>query len=484
MRKSFFAVSMLWHYDWAAFLTKRRLVTMIKKNMKLLSLGISLSVTSLIAQPIVEGQGIDPSRLVVQVKAGSRISSNAAYKYVRPLFGNYAVVGVEDLADAKIALAQDPAVSSVEYNYKTLLHVPRASKSLAVSSALDFSQGEPVIFNDALAPKLWGLTLSKEGINLNNQIKLVADKKLKKSSVIVAVVDTGLDVNHPDLKGKVWVNTKEIPGNKIDDDKNGYIDDVNGINTLVRDSQGRPTADLTDTGEHGTHVAGTIAAVQNNKIGIAGVSSEAKIMSIRTVPNEGDETDVDVAESFLYAAKNGARVINCSFGKKKQEKPGLVEAALDEINKKYNVLVVVAAGNDGVNTDVNQHYPSSLPAENILAVAATQAAGPMSYSYLTYFSNYGVKSVDVAAPGSRIYSTTPNNTYQAFDGTSMASPHVAGVAAELVSLFPKLTNMQIKKVIMDSVRKKSSLVGKLVSPGLVDLYAATLIAEKISKTKK
>ena len=158
-----------------------------------------------------------------------------------------------------------------------------------------------------------------KGPGMNTEKAYKTLKKRKSSTVIVAVIDSGIDIEHKDLQGKIWTNTDEIPNNGIDDDNNGYIDDIHGINTLVRDAQGRASTNTMASHWHGTHVAGTIAATQNNGIGIAGVANNVKIMAIRTVPDDSDELDSNIVESYLYAAKMGAKVINCSFGKKVKE---------------------------------------------------------------------------------------------------------------------------------------------------------------------
>ena len=269
----------------------------------------------------------------------------------------------------------------------------------------------------------------------------------------------------------MWTNPGEIAGNGIDDDGNGYIDDIHGINTLVRDSNGNATMDMMDGHSHGTHVSGSIGAQQNNGIGVAGIASNVRIMGIRTVPNSSDELDVDVVEAFIYAAKNGAKIINCSFGKARNEGGMAVSDAIEFIGKNYGTLVVAAAGNDSSNIDRRATYPATFQNENLLVVASTSSRGGMSY-----FSNYGVKNVDVAAPGSGIYSTVPGNRYSSMSGTSMASPNTAGLAAEVLSHFPELTPVELKKVLMDSVTKVSKFTSKVMSGGRIDLEKALNLA--------
>jgi subtilisin family serine protease len=231
---------------------------------------------------------------------------------------------------------------------------------------------------------------------------------------------------------------------------------------------------MRDTHSHGTHVSGSIGATQNNGKGVAGIASNVKIMGIRTVPNSSDELDVDVIEAFLYAAKMGAKIINCSFGKNKNEGGMAVSETIEHIRDEYGVLVVAAAGNSSRSIDSRLTYPASFPNDNLLVVASTSSNGRFSY-----FSNYGFKNVDVAAPGSGILSTTPNNRYSSMSGTSMASPNTAGVAAEVLSHFPNLSPVELKKVLMDSVTKSSRYRGKTVSEGRVDLQKALELASKL-----
>jgi subtilisin family serine protease len=187
-------------------------------------------------------------------------------------------------------------------------------------------------------------------------------------------------------------------------------------------------------------------------------------MPIRTVPSEGDETDIDVAEAFVYAAKNGAKIINCSFGKSSNEGGHLIPDTLKYIGEKYGVLVVAAAGNDSEDIDETPTYPANHLNENLLIVASTQKNGKMSG-----FSNYGAINVDVAAPGSSVFSTLPGNDYGSMSGTSMAAPTTTGVAAEILSHNPELTPLQLKEILIRSVTKVGNFKNKMVSGGRIDL---------------
>jgi subtilisin family serine protease len=216
--------------------------------------------------------------------------------------------------------------------------------------------------------------------------------------------------------------------------------------------------------EHGTHVAGIIAANRKNNVGIKGIADNVKIMSVRTVPN-GDERDKDVANAILYAVDNGAHIINMSFGKSYSPDKEIVDKAVKYAESK-GVLLIHAAGNDGNNTDEEVNYPSRYYQDNKEArtwVEVGASAWGADNSFVATFSNYGKKTVDLFSPGVQIYSTIPENKYKDNDGTSMASPATAGVAAILMSYFPDLTAVQVKDILRQSTRKFDNL--KVVRPG-------------------
>lgn len=338
---------------------------------------------------------------------------------------------------------------------------PNMSEAYILSLLSDDPMANESATTDPLFNQQWALVNNGSGggrkdadINI-----LVAWEHSKGSKdIIVAVVDTGVDYLHPDLMDNIWINEGEIPGDGVDNDGNGYIDDVHGYNMLFRNSE------VMDVDGHGTHVSGTIGALTNNNIGVAGINWNVRIMAIRTVPGEGDETDADVIESYIYAAKNGARVINCSFGK--SESSTAVKDAIDEVGK-VGVLVVAAAGNEGNNVDENPSYPAAFTSTNLLTVAATTKKDS-----LILWSNYGVESVDIGAPGVSIISTVPDNSYAVYSGTSMATPHVVGAAALLLSINPDLNAEEIKDILMTSSTKLASLSGMVKSGGRLNLGAA------------
>ena len=488
----------------------------------------------------------------------------------------------------------------------------------------------PVAENDL---KRWShLDLVKDtipGMSVDKAYKeLIKGKKGKK--VIVGIVDSGVDINHEDLKAVIWTNPKEIAGNGIDDDKNGYIDDIHGWNFLgdavheqlemtriVKKGPGTPDYDkakaeleeelkgiqpqkqqldfilnaektvatflkksdftleevkaiqsdetgvkqakamftqilskstkaefdaqieefkdyvygqinynlnvefdgrkivgdnpndLNDTkygnnnvvgpepkeAKHGTHVAGIVAQVRGNNLGGDGVTNNAQILTVRAVPN-GDEYDKDIALGIRYAVDNGAKVINGSFGKYfSQNKEWVIDAIKYAESK--DVLVVIAAGNESYDLDVTNKYPNDTYdnspefAKNVLIIGALSPS--YSTKMVASFSNYGKNNVDIYAPGDQIYATTPLNTYEYLQGTSMASPNVAGVATLIRSYYPSLTAVQVKQVIMESGsplkntvtigedKHKANFADASKSGRIVNAYNALLLAEKMAK---
>ncbi|WP_372746094.1 S8 family peptidase [Lutibacter sp.] len=483
------------------------------------------------------------------------------------------------------------------------------------------------------------------GMSLDKAYKFLEGKK--GTTVIVGVIDSGIDIEHEDLKDVLWTNTKEIPGNGIDDDKNGYIDDIYGWNFLggngvaapeqleitrllaplyarfngksadeinddekadfekyeeylkgynasgsrffqqmdrltqidehftavktflgkdeftIEDLQAAQTddqelqakigdiasllgrgfgekefyeyyetqkknknydfdfdgraivgdnpEDITDVvygngnvigskdeESHGTHVAGIILATRDNGIGMQGVATNAKLMSVRAVP-DGDERDKDVALAIRYAVDNGAKVINMSFGKNYSPNKEWVFDAF-KYAEKHDVLLVHAAGNDNKDIDVKPNWPNDSEDKMVEYVDNVLTVGAMSVNYdqnlPANFSNYGKLNVDVFAPGVQIYSTIPNNEYAKYNGTSMASPEVAGVATLVRSYYPQLSASQVKHIIMNSGTKidmevlvpgengkKAYFSALSVSGNVANAYNALVLADKMVNGK-
>lgn len=493
------------------------------------------------------------------------------------------------------------------------------------------------------------------GVNTEKAYQFLKDHNRKPTELVVAVIDGGVQADHIDLKDNMWISPKEKPGNGKDDDKNGYVDDINGWNfiggadgknvdgdtlekvrvykytylplfesadsakneenktkhpeefadyekikkeisdelnkakgmlgqmqmatqmidkgfaqmiidfgdeKLTEENIGKynPTGDAMmglqffgqmpkemwvgktmqqvkdmiageiqegvdyfngqinynynldfeprgvvgdnyenkkeskygnnnvegpDAG-HGTHVAGLISAVRDNNKGIDGIAgNNVKIMGVRTVPN-GDERDKDVANAIRYAADNGAKIFNMSFGKDHSPEKELVWEAMKYAEKK-GVLMIKAAGNDGVNIDTDIHYPTNFDDKGnkvVEAIITVGASTPDAKNLKASFSNYGKKSVDVFAPGTEILSTVPHDEFKEEQGTSMASPITAGVAALVWSHYPKLTALQVKEIILKSVNTDPQLTDISVTGGVIDAYKAVQLAEEMYKSKK
>jgi subtilisin family serine protease len=283
------------------------------------------------------------------------------------------------------------------------------------------------------------------------------------ASVVVAVVDTGVSQVHLDLKSRLWENPREVPNNNLDDDNNGYIDDVRGWDFIGNDNiPGDPNM-------HGTHVAGTIAAQKGNARGVVGVAPGVKIISLRVLNAKGEGDSAGVMKAIQYAislkkAGVNLRVINLSLGG--GDSSDSFKDLLLEANQ-AGILVVAAAGNETNNNDSKPTYPASYDLPNVISVAAVDNKGE-----LASFSNFGAKSVDLAAPGVFIWSAVPFGFYFFLDGTSMAAPHVSGVAALLYSRNSNLTPAQVISVMKESVKRIPSLEGKMAAPGIISAYRA------------
>ena len=291
------------------------------------------------------------------------------------------------------------------------------------------------------------------------------DKTHGEKEVIVAVIDTGIDYNHEDLKDVIWTNTKEVPEDEIDNDDNGFVDDIHGWNFYKNSNV---TYNSLDAEDHGTHVAGIIAASQNN-VGIAGIASNANIsiMSVKVLGGkDGSGQTSSIIKAIGYAKKMGASICNISAGTSNYD--FLLELAI----KNSGMLVVTAAGNGdedgrGIDNDITPMYPSSFNLDNIISVANLRCDGILEKS-----SNYGWKSVDIAAPGTSIWSTLPENQYGYLTGTSMATPMVAGVAALVYSYYEDITLAQTKAIVLNSAKKLPELSGLVITSGMPDALKA------------
>jgi subtilisin family serine protease len=311
--------------------------------------------------------------------------------------------------------------------------------------------------------RLWGLRNrgqngGKAGVDVGAE--RAWDLTTGSTNVIVAVVDTGTRYRHQDLATNMWVNPNEIAGNGKDDDNNGFVDDVHGINAI--ENTGNPL----DDNDHGTHVSGTIGAVANNGAPHVGVAWQVRLMALKAFDASGrGETRAEIA-CIDYAVKNGAKIINASWGGY-----GRSQALYDSISaaRGAGVLFVAAAGNESNNNDLVPAYPASFDLDNIVSVAAIDRS-----DRLAYFSNYGADTVDIGAPGVSIFSSiaVSDSSYGIMSGTSMASPHVAGVAALLWANFPTATLAEVRERLLATAIRTPALIGRCKTGGRVNAYEA------------
>ena len=310
--------------------------------------------------------------------------------------------------------------------FKTLVNKPTPVKAPSMPSP-------PVV--DPRLPETWGLTKIEAPAAWHSQ------KGNRK--VIVADIDTGIDYRHEDLVNNLWEGI-------------GY--DFSGNQPLPFDDN-----------QHGTHTAGTIGATGGNGLGVSGVSPEVSVMAIKFISKEGSGTTSDAIRSIDFAIEHGARIMSNSWGghgDAKDDENKALEEAVERANK-ADILFVAAAGNDGTDNDVDNVFPAGYRNPNVLTVASISPKDAISF-----FSNYGKESVHVAAPGGGVLSTIPDNKYAKFNGTSMACPHVAGLAALILAERPNLTAVQVKQIIMETVDSLPSLQGKTVTGGRINARAA------------
>jgi subtilisin family serine protease len=359
---------------------------------------------------------------------------------VKLLSENFFVVEFQNLAEAKEKLEELRNSAAVEY-------VEPDVRTFALETPSD-----PMFQNQWAHQKIqsipaWDITHGSQ-------------------NVVVAVIDTGVDFSHPDLQANMWNNPGEIPGNSVDDDRNGYVDDFYGYDFANGDPD--PTAD--DTGVfHGTHTAGTVGAVGGNGTGIVGHAPVVKIMALKFLSGNGGGDVSDAIRAIDYAIANGAQIMNNSWG---SEMPS--HALSDAIGRaqKAGILFVAASGNggsDGIgdNNDVSPSYPANYQFDNVISVASSNQNDELSR-----FSNFGASNVQIAAPGENILSTMNGARYQSMSGTSMASPLISGVLALMIARRPDLSYQQIKHALLTNVDSLSSLAGKVSSGGRVNALKA------------
>lgn len=359
------------------------------------------------------------------------------------------------------------------------MSVEQAQTTLSASSAVKYSEPDFRVSitnapNDPLFPSLWGMNnTGQAGGTAGADIRATEAWNVHTGdgTTVVGVLDTGIDYNHEDLAANIWSNSGEIGldsqrrdkrSNGEDDDGNGFDDDWRGYDMVNVDP------DPFDGHSHGTHVAGTIGAEGDNGVGVAGVNWWTQLMPVKVLSDGGSGSHSAVADGIDYAADNGADVINMSLGS-----PSESSLLSDAIDEHPDVLFAIAAGNSSLNVDLQAYYPCAYPAPNIVCIGASTASDGVAS-----FSNYGAGGVDLAAPGTAILSTKSSaktgvaGNYVTYQGTSMATPHVAGAAALLKSYDPQLTVTEIKSRLMTHAEPVAAWQGKSVTGGRLDVAAA------------
>lgn len=399
-----------------------------------------------------------PGVTVEQIRAISSANNDKLSDEIEAVSG-LTVIDDLDNAKAESVAAQYAAMSNVQYaepNFEIKLDDPIQKVESSEGLYLEPAADQP---NDPLFNEQWALNnLGQDGGTKRADLDALKAWETTKGSeeVVVAVLDSGVDYNHVDLMTNMWTRPANVPA--YDDDELGAFNDINGYdaNAEIRDPM--------DDNGHGTHCAGIIGAEGDNSEGIAGINWKVKIMPLKFLGRGGTGTTNDAIEAINYAIdrkKNGVnvRVISASWGStsKSQALEDTIRAAGDA-----GILFVAAAGNDGSDNDRRPHYPSNYDLPNVISVAALDRT-----DHLASFSNYGVKTVHVAAPGKAIVSTWLGNDYREASGTSMATPYVSGVAALIIASEPRISMKNLRERIIKTADKLDSLDGKVASGGRI-----------------
>jgi subtilisin family serine protease len=397
--------------------------------------------------------------------------------------------GIQKSLQEKNCILSSLNMGKIEHVYKrvqglTLVKLPPSQKVVDVLSKLEGKReilyAEPnyklklltTVPNDTDFIQQWGLhNTGQSGWTLDADIDAIEawDWHTDANDIIVAVIDSGIDYGHIDLEDNIWINEEELYGTPDhDDDGNGYEDDIFGWDFYYND------ANPMDYFGHGTHVAGIIGAIGNNNTGIVGVCWKVRLMNLKIGMDNEPYVSVSAAISAMeYAIDKGAKIVNNSWGGDSSTYSTFLKNAIEE-SLEAGILFIAAAGNEGENNNISHTYPSDYDCDNIISVLATD-----SDDQKPYWSNYGITAVDIGAPGVNILSCIPNNNYDFYDGTSMATPHVSGACALVWSMYPHLKALQVKQIILDSADKLDSLDGLCVTEGRLNLYQALLHAHPL-----
>ena len=417
---------------------------------------------ALVITVATRADALDKERYIVRFKHGAgstvsakSLSSASSFRVERELPLDNSVV-LKLSPEQRAALAFDPSVESIEVDQKIKAFFTPNDPSFSSQGALNGTYG-------ISAPAAWDITGGS-------------------TTKLVAVLDSGVDLTHEDLQGSIWSNPGEIASNGVDDDGNGYIDDAQGYDFGSDEGDSDPT----DENGHGTHVSGIIAAAGNNGIGVIGVAWNTRIVPVKCLDSAGDGYLSYLVNALDYVARLKEQgypiaVVNMSLGTEK------ASAALTRAVQRVaaqGILLVAAAGNGyGENNDEIPSYPANTDSNNVISVAASNSSGT-----LASFSNYGPTTVDLAAPGANILSTVPLDlkgvSYDQIDGTSMAAPHVSGVAALVAAANPSASASVIKSILLSTVTRRTRLIGKMVTGGIVNARSAVVVGLASKKSYK
>ena len=417
--------------------------------------GIAL-ILVLLAGSVVVCQADDDTRYIVRFK--TRLASGISAKSYAPMSASAGtkaerVLPLDNSIVVKLSEAQRAALSS--HPDVEAIEIDRKIKAFFEPNDAEYSQQYGMQGTYGIdAPAAWN-------ISAGAQTKLVA------------VVDSGVDFTHEDLQGSIWSNPGEIASNGLDDDGNGYVDDIRGYDFGSQQGDSDPT----DENGHGTHVAGIIAATGNNALGVIGVAWQTTIIPVKCLDDMGNGYISYLVNALDYVSLLKDQgypiaVVNMSLGT--DEMSDALTRAVERVAQRGILLVAAAGNNYGRNNDELGSYPANTKSPNVISVAASNAAGG-----LASFSNYGPTTVDIAAPGSDILSTVPvalkGVPYDYNDGTSMAAPHVSGVAALVATVNPSAPSALIKSILLATVTPRTGLKKKTLSGGIVNAYSAVSV---------
>lgn len=458
------------------------------KKLTVITAAISLSLASsaFAAHTIISNNGVESIKgeILVKLKKGHslkslRLKSFAGLKLKEEIntnHGDYLLVKTpqNSLKSMILDLSADEAVAYAEPNfvYRSIKKVDDMNDLISRSSLknTNYTQNNP---NDPKFGQLWGLVNlgnnepTKNGENSSTTGVAGADVNVANAwnisngskAVKIAVIDTGIDYNHPDLANQIWTNQAEANGTAgVDDDGNGYIDDIHGMRFVDGDS----SVDPIDGHGHGTHCAGTIGAEHDNGVGVAGVMANVEIVAVKFLSDTGSGSSADAIKAIEYSTKLNVDIMSNSWGG-----GGASQALKDSIAaaKDAGIMFIAAAGNSATNNNTRPHYPSNYQVDNVVSVAAHNYSDRMAY-----FSCFGSTTVHVAAPGRNILSTVTNGGYSVYSGTSMATPHVSGVVGLLIADQGRMDVNEVRERLMATTVDVRAYRRKTISGGRVDAH--------------